>query len=84
VNLGSFPGLLEGGGTGVLGEVYEVDDTTLAAIDRLEGHPRFYERVQLRLARGLRVEGYILRRAGAERYPLIESGDWRSYRCGSR
>jgi len=30
--------------TFVQGEVYEVDDLTLAHLDRLEGHPRWYKR----------------------------------------
>lgn len=84
VSLGGFPGLLDGGGTAVVGEVYAVDDRMLAAIDRLEGHPHFYERVSVRLARRLRAEGYVLRSGAKERYPLIGSGDWRSYQCGSR
>ena len=44
VNLGAYPGLLAGGTTAVRGEVYVVDDETLAALDRLEGHPNFYRR----------------------------------------
>lgn len=28
----------------IFGEIYEVDDATLAEIDSLEGHPHFYER----------------------------------------
>ncbi len=28
----------------IYGEIYEVDDETLAALDRLEGHPRWYRR----------------------------------------
>ena len=31
----------------VSGEVYEVDDATLAQLDRLEGHPSFYERKEI-------------------------------------
>ena len=31
----------------VRGEVWAVDDRTLAALDRLEGHPRFYRRERL-------------------------------------
>jgi gamma-glutamylcyclotransferase (GGCT)/AIG2-like uncharacterized protein YtfP len=28
----------------IIGELYGVDDATLATLDRLEGHPRYYER----------------------------------------
>ena len=84
VSLGGFPGLLEVGTTRVVGEVYEVDDETLVAVDRLEGHPGHYERVPIRLERRFRAEGYVLRRAGAASYPIVEGGDWRRYLCASR
>lgn len=38
-----FPACVPGDGV-VEGEVYRVDDATLAAVDRLEGHPSMYER----------------------------------------
>lgn len=38
-----FPACAPGDGT-VEGEVYRVDEATLAAVDRLEGVPDFYER----------------------------------------
>lgn len=31
----------------IAGEVYEVDDECLAALDRLESHPRFYRREEI-------------------------------------
>jgi gamma-glutamylcyclotransferase (GGCT)/AIG2-like uncharacterized protein YtfP len=37
-DLGPFPGLVSSGAHAVAGEVYEVDEATLAALDRLEGH----------------------------------------------
>lgn len=42
-SLGSFPAAIGGSGT-VQGELYEVDDQTLQALDRLEGHPHMYKR----------------------------------------
>ena len=36
-DLGSSPRLVRGGAHAVAGEVYEVDEATLAALDRLEG-----------------------------------------------
>ena len=77
VSLGRFPGLVEGGATRVAGEVYEVDDATLAALDVFEGAPHLYERVPVRLERGARAEGYVLRAERAEGYPVVPSGDWR-------
>jgi gamma-glutamylaminecyclotransferase len=46
-DLGAFPGMVRGGAGKVTGEVYEVDEATLAALDRLEGHPRFYTRTRI-------------------------------------
>jgi len=77
VDLGPFPGMVTGGTTAVLGEVYEVDRETLAALDRLEGHPRFYERKTIRLANGQWIATYIYPQRPSGR-PLIESGDWRN------
>lgn len=48
ISLGSYPGVIELDGQDnhhyILGEVYEVDDITLAMIDRLEGNGQFYTR----------------------------------------
>ncbi len=42
-SLGAFPMIVEGTGS-VAVELYEVDRQTLAALDRLEGFPSFYQR----------------------------------------
>lgn len=42
-SLGAFPAALHGSGS-VKGELWLVDDDALARLDRLEGHPTFYER----------------------------------------
>lgn len=48
LDTGGFPVVFQDGGKhNVSGEVYEVDDQTLAMLDRLEGHPSFYERRQI-------------------------------------
>jgi gamma-glutamylaminecyclotransferase len=82
-DLGSYPGVAAGGRTAIVGEVYEVDDETLAGLDMLEGHPRFYERIQV----GVTIEGrarrawiYLLPRAHVVRLPRVYDGDWRR-RC---
>ena len=36
VSLGAFPAMIAGGATAVVGEVYEIDPVTLAALDRLD------------------------------------------------
>jgi gamma-glutamylaminecyclotransferase len=76
LDLGAFPALVSGGTTSVSGEVYDVDDITLAGLDRLEGHPRFYRRSEISLTDGTRLLAYLL----AEhrfRQPVIVGGDWR-------
>ena len=49
-DLGAFPGMVNvrsrSGAGAVVGELYAVDDETLEALDRLEGHPSFYRRTE--------------------------------------
>jgi len=81
-SLGGFPGVVRGGQTAIEGEVYEVDAATLAALDQLEGHPRFYRRTPLRLEGGERAEIYLLTEAQIEGCAVVASGDWRLERRG--
>ena len=76
----------------VIGEVYEVSDGVLAALDELEGHPSFYRRELINVARGAGQhvgetawmyflhDAALLEAVGADcqRYPeVIPAGDWR-------
>jgi gamma-glutamylaminecyclotransferase len=83
-DLGAFPGMVAGGADVIAGEIYEVDDDTLAALDRLEGHPRFYRRTPITLADGTLVETYLLTRAQVEGRPVVASGSWRAHRKEKR
>lgn len=81
ISLGAFPGIIERGDTAIVGELYEVDDATLASLDRLEGHPHFYTRMAVELdaeagQTGL-VQGYVLPDGYSTR-PVMPTGDWRS------
>ncbi|WP_141620702.1 gamma-glutamylcyclotransferase [Myxococcus sp. AB036A] len=76
---GPFPALASGGKHAVEGEVYEVDAPMLAALDRLEGHPRFYRRTPITLDEGARVEAYLFPKARLAGCPAIESGSWRQH-----
>ena len=80
VSLGAFPAMVPGGGTAIAGEVYEVDPQTLDALDRLEGHPRFYRRHAVRLDDGGEVLAYLLTPDQVRGRPRITSGDWRRER----
>jgi gamma-glutamylaminecyclotransferase len=79
-DLGAFPGMVHGGAGAVTGEVYEVDAATLAALDRLEGHPRFYTRSRIALENGTVVEAYLLAPERVSGRRVILSGDWRAHR----
>lgn len=78
VDLGPFPALVEGGAGAVVGEVYEVDRPTLARLDQLEGHPRFYKRQRIALDDGSHVETYVLSPEQVAGRPVIGSGNWRA------
>jgi gamma-glutamylaminecyclotransferase len=80
-DLGHFPAMSTGGQTVVRGEIYAVDDQTLVRLDRLEGHPEFYQRTPIRLADGQEVQTYLMEDVRMRRRPAISSGDWRAHRA---
>lgn len=95
-SLGGYPGVIhlqrsgylyykdkEPGQTYIVGEVYEVDDACMKALDRLEGAPSFYHREEAYISphwgddRDFVCIIYIL--TDPERYskyPRIENGIW--------
>jgi gamma-glutamylaminecyclotransferase len=79
IDLGAFPGLIARGMTAVRGEVYAVDAATLASLDRLESHPRFYRRQEIALSDGAAVHAYLLPAHRYASYPAVVGGDWRAY-----
>jgi gamma-glutamylcyclotransferase (GGCT)/AIG2-like uncharacterized protein YtfP len=83
-DLGPFPAMSANGQTAVLGEVYAVDDATLARLDRLEGHPSFYQRTQIRLDDGQVVQTYLMERTKMRGRVRIPSGDWRAHHARAR
>ena len=77
-DLGAFPGLVPRGSQAVAGEVYEVDEPTLAALDRLERHLDFYRRTTIALHDGRPVLAYLLTIEQVGARPIIASGAWRT------
>ena len=77
VDLGPFPAMTGGGVTRVVGELYVVDASTLSALDRLEGHPRFYRRQRIRVENAGAAYAYLVTAEQARGLPVIASGDWR-------
>jgi gamma-glutamylaminecyclotransferase len=75
ISLGGCPAILPDGTTAIDGELYDVDDETLAHLDRLEGHPRYYRRTEIAVAGG-RAHAYLLQ-GGLGFGDLIASGSWR-------
>lgn len=83
LDLGGYPGVVAGGSTSILGEVWRVDRRCLQALDILEGHPHFYRREPVQLAETsgavtyfLQDSGVIRRRSSYNR-PVVLDGDWR-------
>lgn len=80
LHLGGFPAIVtapKGFGRSIVGEVYAVDDATLADLDRLEGAPDFYRREMITLPdNGDQAWVYILNDDTTRAYPIIPSGDW--------
>lgn len=77
-DLGGCPGMIRGTDCEhqtVLGELYDVDEEILAALDRLEGHPRFYRRTEILIDRAP-VQTYLLPRDRFGHLPRIPSGSW--------
>lgn len=80
VDMGPYPAIcpIEEGGWVVHGEVYLVDFKTLDVLDNIEGHPVFYQRVEVNLDYHGKVYTYIRPRRIIlhEGAPFVPSGRW--------
>ncbi len=76
-DLGTFPAMVRTGTSAVRGELYEVNDFTLAIVDRLEGVPSFYRRIAVSLDDGSVADGYVLGHDLVYGRRVVASGDWR-------
>lgn len=79
-SLGGFPALTNTEELNpIIGEVYEVDQPTFLRLDRLEGYPRFYDRIQVDTPAGQAWVYFIHERDFTDR---VDSGDWKEYYYG--
>ena len=77
VDLGWYPGVVrEIGGSGITGEVYQVDETTFHSLDILEGHPTFYRREKVETVDYKNVWIYLLPVTYLSDCDRVEGGIW--------
>ena len=85
IPLGFFPGVIQSGNTSIRGELYDVDEVTLRRLDRLEGHPTFYQRQEIDVlpvgvdeSKWEQVSTYLLPESYLDgRVKSVEDGTWR-------
>ena len=77
-SLGGFPCVTTNGNNQIHGEIYSVDDETLARLDRLEGHPSIYCREIVHSSKG-DVWVYLIQDSSFYDggHPLVKDGVWR-------
>jgi gamma-glutamylcyclotransferase (GGCT)/AIG2-like uncharacterized protein YtfP len=77
VQIDYYPALLSEGTTRIIGEVYEVDESTLAKLDELEEVPHYFVRERVQLADGSEAHVYLMPRERATGSEPIPSGYFR-------
>jgi gamma-glutamylaminecyclotransferase len=77
-DLGAYPALVDAGATAVVGELYEVTPSQLAAIDVHQEVPRLFGRRRIELEDGRSAEAHLLTRDQVRARRRIPSGDWRA------
>ena len=77
-SMGSFPFIRKGFGN-VHVEIYKVDDATMLHLDRLEGYPYFYTRIQVRTEKlKKKVWIYVINEklSFVTNYKIVANGFW--------
>ena len=75
-DLGAFPAIHEGDGE-ITVEYFRIDKATLAELDRLEGHPVFYRRIEVVVNElGISAYIYVMSADRIDGRKTISSGDW--------
>ena len=80
-----FPAFVPEGENTVAAELIEIPFEDWAAVDRLEGYPRLYDRLMFpaKLEDGTVVSGWVyVMHNLPEMVQIIESGSWKEYRHG--
>lgn len=78
-DLGAYPAVVAqpaGQGIAIVGELYAVDEATLAQLDALEEHPDYYVRHEIELPGGPTAWIYVLDAAEVSGAKPIAGGDW--------
>lgn len=78
-----YPGLKLNGNTSVVMEVYEVDESTLETLNRLEGYrpgeqSTFYDRIEINTPWGKAFTYIYVNELSKD--SIVESGDWVAYK----
>ena len=76
----SYPMVVRGGTTAILGELYEANTETVARLDVIEGHPDWYCREVVQLEDGTEASMYLIQEKPG--WPTVKSGDWRTHTRG--
>jgi gamma-glutamylcyclotransferase (GGCT)/AIG2-like uncharacterized protein YtfP len=71
---GTYPAVTEPGKTAIKGEIYEISVLQLAAIDRLEWYPHYYQRVMIATSFGAAWMYVVSEQLCVGK--LITSGSW--------
>ena len=80
-DLGAFPCILKGGETQIVGDLYIVDDETLARLDLIEGVPTLYNRdiIDIYGWEQTNVYAYFFTDEKVQAN-IIENGDWKVHK----
>lgn len=76
VDCGAWPAMLEDGTTAIYGELYEATIRQIEALDRFEGVPHLYLRIDVRMADGTTAAGYVMPAYRVVGKAVIPGGDW--------
>ncbi|MFT4705299.1 MAG: gamma-glutamylaminecyclotransferase [Bradymonadia bacterium] len=79
LDFGRYPAVVPSKRDPISGELYEVDDDTLATLDALERYPQWYDRIQVPLSGGGRAWLYVFTHspdAEGVAYSVVPGGAW--------